>query len=230
MSEFMEAHSVATLIGAPPGYEGHEAGGMLTNLMRRNPHRVVLFDEIEKAHPDVFNIFLAILDDGRLTDRRGITVSFSESIILMTSNIGQEELLDQNMSIADRHEAALNVLTSRPGIRPEFLNRFAGRQNISFFNALEPSTIAKIVRKEINSIDRNYRDRGIETRMSDEEIMKFVEATYDPKTGARGPVGLIGVGVEPLLTNTILEVPDFTGVFNVRYDSGQFTADMVENA
>jgi ATP-dependent Clp protease ATP-binding subunit ClpB len=231
MSEYMEAHSVATLIGAPPGYEGHEAGGMLTNIMRKNPHRVILFDEIEKAHPDVFNIFLAILDDGRLTDRRGITVSFSESIILMTSNIGQEELLDFNMSVEDRREAALKVLTARPGIRPEFLNRFAGRQYISFFNALDISTISKIVHKEITSIDRDYRSRGIETRMSEEEITKFVEATYDPKTGARGPVGLIKVGIEPLITNVILEIPEFAGVFNVKYnsDSGQFSADMVEN-
>jgi ATP-dependent Clp protease ATP-binding subunit ClpB len=229
MSEFMEAHSVATLIGAPPGYEGHEAGGMLTNLMRKNPHRIVLFDEIEKAHPDVFNIFLAILDDGRLTDRRGITVSFSESIVIMTSNIGQEELLDMSMEKLERQEAALAALTSRPGIRPEFLNRFAGRQNILFFNSLELETIAKIVRKEVNSIDAAYRSAGIETRMSDEEIMKFAKATYDPKTGARGPVGLIQVGIEPLITNTILEIPDFKGVFNITYDDGSFSADMVEN-
>lgn len=227
MSEFMESHSVATLIGAPPGYEGYEAGGTLTNLMRRNPQRVILFDEIEKAHPDVFNIFLGILDDGRLTDRRGITVSFSESIILMTSNIGQEELLDMDMSLKDRQEAALRVLTSKPGIRPEFLNRFAGRQHISFFNALDLPTIGRIVRKEVGSIDMAYRSSGIETRMSDEEIMKFAQATYDPKTGARGPVGLIQVGIEPLLTNSILEEPDFKGVFEVSWnaDSGQFAVE-----
>lgn len=231
MSEFMEAHSVATLIGAPPGYEGHEAGGMLTNLIRKNPHRIVLFDEIEKAHPDVFNIFLAILDDGRLTDRRGITVSFSETLIIMTSNIGQEELLNMDMSPKDRREAALAALVARPGIRPEFLNRFAGRQNILFFDALNIETIAKIVRKEVNSIDAAYRSSGIETRMSDESIMKFAQATYEVRTGARGPVGIVQVGIEPIITNTILEIPDFKGVINVDYsvDSGQWTANMVEN-
>lgn len=231
MSEYMEAHSVATLIGAPPGYEGHEAGGQLTNLMRKNPHRIVLFDEIEKAHPDVFNIFLAILDDGRLTDRRGITVSFSETIVLMTSNIGQEELLDFSSTPEERHAAALNKLTEHKGIRPEFLNRFAGRQHIHFFDALNLSTVGRIVRKEVNAIDAAYRSAGIETRMSDEALMKFAEATYDPRTGARGPVGLVQTGIEPLITNTILEIPEFKGVFNIDYEvaSGQFTADMVEN-
>lgn len=231
MSEYMEAHSVASLIGAPSGYEGHEAGGILTNLIRKNPHRIVLFDEIEKAHPDVFNIFLAILDDGRLTDRRGITVSFSETLIIMTSNIGQEELLDMEMSPKDRREAALAALTSRPGIRPEFLNRFAGRQNILFFDALNIETIAKIIRKEVNSIDAAYRSSGIETKMSDETIMKFAKATYEVRTGARGPVGLVQVGVEPIITNTILEIPDFKGVIELDYDldNKEFTAKMVEN-
>ncbi len=218
MSEYMEKHSVATLIGAPPGYEGYEAGGVLTNAMRKNPHRVILFDEIEKAHPDVYNIFLAILSDGRLTDRRGLTVSFAESIVIMTSNIGQPELLDETRTIPERREAALQALLATPGIKPEFLNRFAGRQNIHFFNLLPVEILAKIMRREISNVDAAYRANGIEVVMADEEINKFVEATYDPTTGARGIPGMISAKLEPLIVDTILNRPEETGKFSIAYD------------
>ncbi|MGE4250098.1 MAG: AAA family ATPase, partial [Parvibaculaceae bacterium] len=128
MSEYMEKHAVSRLIGAPPGYEGFEAGGILTNAMRKNPLRVLLFDEIEKAHPDVFNVFLQILSDGRLTDNVGRTVSFSESIIIMTTNIGQPHFLNAKLSVEEANGEAIREIEKT--YRSEFLNRFAGRQNI----------------------------------------------------------------------------------------------------
>lgn len=219
MSEYMEKHSVSKLIGAPAGYEGFEMGGILTNAMRKNPHRIVLFDEIEKAHPDVFNLFLQILSDGRLTDNRGLTVSFAESIVIMTSNIGQPELLDTSMTVEERQHAALEVLVQTPGIRPEFLNRFAGRQNILFFNALSIETIAKIVRREINQLDAAYKDAGVTIIMPDDVVESFCKDLYDPQVGARGLPGFIQANLEPIIANTILENPTFKGTFKVGYDT-----------
>jgi ATP-dependent Clp protease ATP-binding subunit ClpB len=203
MSEYMEKHAVSRLIGAPPGYEGFEAGGILTNAMRRNPMRVLLFDEIEKAHPDVFNVFLQILSDGRLTDNVGRTVSFSESIIIMTTNLGQPHFLDKNMSFEDASLAAMEDV--KKTYRSEFLNRFAGRQNLVCFNRLDLPSIEKIVRREFDAIDRTYAQDGIRIQFGDADLKAFCKAHYDPAVGARGLPGFIQANVEPQIVNRILD-------------------------
>nr|WP_298688104.1 AAA family ATPase [uncultured Dongia sp.] len=203
MSEYMEKHAVSRLIGAPPGYEGFEAGGILTNAMRKNPIRVLLFDEIEKAHPDVFNVFLQILSDGRLTDNVGRTVSFSESIIIMTTNIGQPHFLDRSMTFAEASAAAQEDVGKT--YRSEFLNRFAGRQNIVCFNRLDLPSIEKIVRREFDGMDRTYSQDGLHIRISDADLKAFCEAHYDPAIGARGLPGFIQTNVEPIIVNMILD-------------------------
>lgn len=216
MSEYMEKHAVAKLIGAPPGYEGFEAGGILTNAMRRNPNRILLFDEIEKAHDDVFNIFLQILDDGRLTDNVGRTVSFDESIILMTTNIGQTHFLDDKLSDEEIEMAVDNELRTR--YRNEFLNRFAGRQNIVQFRKLELGAIEKIVRREINGLDKTYSEKGVRVMISDKCLNDFCKANYDPSIGARGLPGYIMSHLEPLIVDMILENSEIEGTMNITYD------------
>jgi ATP-dependent Clp protease ATP-binding subunit ClpB len=203
MSEYMEKHAVSRLIGAPPGYEGFEAGGILTNAMRKNPLRVLLFDEIEKAHPDVFNVFLQILSDGRLTDNVGRTVSFSESIIIMTTNLGQPHFLNAELSKEEAVAAALDEVGKT--YRSEFLNRFAGRQNIICFNTLDLDSIEKIVRREFDGIDRTYSQDGIRIVVSDADLEAFCKAHYDPAIGARGLPGFIQANVEPIIVNLILD-------------------------
>ena len=203
MSEYMEKHAVSRLIGAPPGYEGFEAGGILTNAMRKNPIRVLLFDEIEKAHPDVFNVFLQILSDGRLTDNVGRTVSFSESIIIMTTNIGQPHFLDRALTFAEASAAAVEEVGKT--YRSEFLNRFAGRQNIVCFNRLDLASIEKIVRREFDGMDRTYSQDGLHVRIADADLKAFCEAHYDPAIGARGLPGFIQTNIEPIIVNMILD-------------------------
>jgi ATP-dependent Clp protease ATP-binding subunit ClpB len=229
MSEFKEKHAVATLIGAPPGYEGFEMGGILTNAMRKNPHRVLLFDEIEKAHDSIFDIFLQILSDGRLTDTHGRVVSFSESIIIMTTNIGQEELLDPSLTKEMAHERAIQILDGR--YRSEFLNRFSGRQGILCFDKLELETIIKIVKKTIKELNIAYSQNNIQIQFDDESLSKFCEDHYDPKIGARGLPGYIEANVEPIITNIILDNPEFDGVIKLVYDSTNrnFKTEMVKN-
>lgn len=171
MSEYMEKHAVSRLIGAPPGYEGFEVGGILTNAMRKNPLRVLLFDEIEKAHPDVFNVFLQILSDGRLTDNVGRTVSFSEAIIIMTTNIGQAHFLNPSLTVAEANAAALEKVGKT--YRSEFLNRFAGRQNIVCFNKLDLPSIERIVRREFDSMDKTYAGDGINLTVTEADLKAF---------------------------------------------------------
>ena len=216
MSEYMEKHAVAKLIGAPPGYEGFEAGGILTNAARRNPARIYLFDEIEKAHPDVFNIFLQILSDGRLTDNVGRVCTFDESIIIMTTNIGQPHFLNQDLTFEQAEELAKQELEGT--YRSEFLNRFAGRQNILCFDRLHHDSIVKIIRREVSDLARTYADSGVKLVFTDEELDKFCRAQYDPKLGARGLPGFIQTYLEPQIVNTILENPGMSGTFNVEYD------------
>lgn len=215
MSEYMEKHAVAKLIGAPPGYEGFEAGGILTNAARRNPARIYLFDEIEKAHPDVFNIFLQILSDGRLTDNVGRVCTFDESIIIMTTNIGQPYFLNPDLNFEQAVELAKQELEGT--YRSEFLNRFAGRQNILCFDRLHHDSIVKIIRREVGDLARTYADSGVKLVFTDEELDKFCLAQYDPKLGARGLPGFIQTYLEPQIVNTILENPGVTGTFNVEY-------------
>jgi ATP-dependent Clp protease ATP-binding subunit ClpB len=203
MSEYMEKHAVSRLIGAPPGYEGFEAGGILTNAMRKNPLRVLLFDEIEKAHPDVFNVFLQILSDGRLTDNVGRTVSFSESIIIMTTNIGQPHFLNAKLSVEEANGEAIKEIEKT--YRSEFLNRFAGRQNIICFNKLDLPSIEKIVRREFDGIDKTYSQEGIKVTVNEDDLKAFCKGHYDPAIGARGLPGFIQANIEPIIVNMILE-------------------------
>lgn len=203
MSEYMEKHSVAKLIGAPAGYEGSERGGILTNAMRSNPHRIILFDEIEKADPAVFDLFLQILSDGRLTDNHGRTVNFSESMVIMTTNIGQSFFLDDSLS-AEESERLANVELDSV-YRPEFLNRFAGRQNIVCFSRLGLDSIEKIVKRELNGLKSAYQENGVKIEYSDDCIKAFCADHYQPRHGARGLQGYIVANIEPLVVNMILE-------------------------
>jgi ATP-dependent Clp protease ATP-binding subunit ClpB len=213
MSEYMEKHATAKMIGAPPGYEGFEAGGILTNGMRRNPVQILLFDEIEKAHPDVFNIFLQILGDGRLTDNVGRTVSFSESIIIMTSNIGQSHFVNEKLTESEARDRAMDELKST--YRPEFLYRFAGGENIICFYKLDLDSIEAIVKREIEDIKGAYSKVTLD--IDRYAITQFCKDQYDPKVGARGLPGIIQAQLEPKIVDLILGGVVDTRL-NVMYD------------
>ena len=225
MSEYMEKHAVAKLIGAPPGYEGFDAGGILTNSMRKNPRRVCLFDEIEKGHPGVFDVFMQVLSDGRLTDSLGRTVDFSNSYIGFTTNIGQAHFLDTTLS--DEQAEALAVEELKKSYRSEFLNRFAGRQNILCYKRLGVGAIEKIVAREIRSINENYGGQGITVNVTPQDVEAFCRSKYDPTSGARGLPGYLQANLEPIIVNSLLEHPERRGVVNFRYDGavGDFVAD-----
>ena len=219
MSEYMEKHAVAKLIGAPPGYEGYEAGGILTNAMRRNPYAVILFDEIEKAHPDVFNVFLQVLDDGRLTDNRGLTVSFSEAVIIMTTNIGQAQFLDKSLTFEEAEEITLKELEDV--YRPEFLNRFNGRQNIVCFDALDLPVIERIAAREIEKLNAQIKAQGKELsiEISPDSLVAICRDHYTPSNGARGIGGYFSSQIHPVVANTILQSENAKGVMEVTYNS-----------
>jgi ATP-dependent Clp protease ATP-binding subunit ClpB len=221
MSEYMEKHAVAKMIGAPPGYEGFEAGGALTNLMRKNGARILLFDEIEKAHPDIFNIFLQILSDGRLTDNVGRTVSFDDAIILMTTNIGQPHFLDLEMPFDEAERLAMSDLGAT--YRSELLNRFAGRQNIICFNRLELDSVRKIVAREVGNLDAAYADRGIRVTIDDRSLSTLCERLYDPSIGARGLPGYISANIEPTIVNSLIDYPDAMGTFVIGFSADGLT-------
>lgn len=217
MSEYMEKHTVAKLIGAPPGYEGFEVGGILTNAMRQNPRRIILFDEVEKAHPDVFNIFLQILGDGHVSDNIGRKSYFGDSIILMTSNLGQHNFLDKTLTKDEQFEKTMSEMKDH-GLRPEFLNRFNGRENIVPFNTLTPEVIQMIVGRELKKINASYAEDGIQLAMTPEALKEFVAAKYNPEVGARGLPGYINANVESKLARTVLMHPDVKGTINVAYN------------
>ncbi|MEH6564720.1 MAG: AAA family ATPase [Halopseudomonas sp.] len=225
MSEYMEKHAVAKLIGAPPGYEGYEAGGILTNELRKNPRRIILFDEIEKAHPDVFNVFLQILDDARLTDNRGLTVSFRDTIILMTTNIGTQHFLgEDNFSVAE--ELALEDLEKQ--YRPEFLNRFNGRQNIVCFNTLGLSIIEMIATREISKLNEMVQRTlpGLTIEMNHTALAAMCRDHYKPVNGARGITGYIEGVIKPEIANTVLFAEQSDGTITIGYDEAQRRAVM----
>ena len=216
MSEYMEKHAVAKLIGAPPGYEGFEAGGILTNSVRKKPVGVYLFDEIEKAHPDVFNVFLQILSDGRLTDNVGRTVDFSDILIIMTSNIGQPYYLDSNLS--DDEAKALATEELNKTYRSELLNRFNGRENILHFKRLPLQIIERIIHRELAKLNDSYRPRGLEIDIKDSCISLFCKDHYDLIRGARGLPGYIKANIRPIMVNYILGNPDGKGTFSACYN------------
>ena len=184
MSEYMEKYSVSRLIGAPPGYVGYEEGGQLTEAVRRKPYSVVLFDEIEKAHPDVFNVLLQVLDDGRITDSQGRTVDFKNTILIMTSNIGSAHLLDgidENGNISkDAEEAVMNEL--RAGFRPEFLSRL---DEIILFKPLTKSNIGEIIHLLMEDLNRRLVDKEVRVELSKEAEAYVVDHGFDPVYGAR---------------------------------------------
>jgi ATP-dependent Clp protease ATP-binding subunit ClpB len=185
MSEYQERHTVARLIGAPPGYIGFEEGGQLTEAVRRRPYSVILFDEVEKAHPDVFNVFLQILDDGRLTDGQGHTVDFKNTIVIMTSNIGSHRILDYKGSFegADYAIMRATVLDElRQHFRPEFLNRV---DEIIVFHALDEDELLKIVDLQMKRLRDRLADRRITLVLSDAAKRHIVKVGYDPHYGAR---------------------------------------------
>ena len=203
MSEYMEKHSVSRLIGAPPGYVGYDEGGQLTEAVRRKPYSVVLFDEIEKAHPDVFNILLQVLDDGRITDSQGRTVDFKNTIIILTSNIGSSYLLegiDENGNI--RPESETLVMTDlRSHFRPEFLNRL---DEIIMFKPLTRDNIGKIIDLILKDINKRLADRDISIRLTDEAKHFITEHGYDPMYGARPLKRYVQKYVETLAAKVIL--------------------------
>ncbi|HNZ10651.1 MAG TPA: ATP-dependent chaperone ClpB, partial [Smithellaceae bacterium] len=180
MSEYMEKHAVARLIGAPPGYVGYDEGGYLTESVRRKPYSVLLFDEIEKAHPDVFNILLQILDDGRLTDGHGRTVDFKNTVVIMTSNVGSQWIQDPSLDDSEKQNRAMEVL--RATFKPEFLNRI---DDIIMFHALKLEHIYKIVDIQLNLIDRRLQERKLSIELTDAAKKYIAEQGYSPVYGAR---------------------------------------------
>ncbi len=204
MSEYMEKFAVSRLIGAPPGYVGYEEGGQLTEAVRRKPYSVVLFDEIEKAHPDVFNVLLQILDDGRVTDSQGRTVDFKNTILIMTSNIGAQFLLDgilPNGEISDEAQSqVMNML--RGSFRPEFLNRL---DETIMFKPLTKENISGIVNLTIKSLNDRLADRDIHLELTDAAMDYIIENAYDPVYGARPIKRFIQKHVETLTAKMILE-------------------------
>ncbi|MFW6194966.1 MAG: ATP-dependent chaperone ClpB [Chloroflexota bacterium] len=180
MSEYMEKHTVARLIGAPPGYVGYEEGGQLTETVRRRPYSVILLDEIEKAHTDVFNVLLQVLDDGRLTDGQGRTVDFKNSVVIMTSNLGSQYIVEMSGDRERMRETVWDVL--RQSFRPEFLNRV---DEVVIFDALTQEQINQIVHIQVGSLMKRLEDRGITLELSDEAVAQLGREGWDPAYGAR---------------------------------------------
>jgi ATP-dependent Clp protease ATP-binding subunit ClpB len=201
MSEFMEKHSVARLIGAPPGYVGYEEGGYLTEQVRRKPYSVILFDEVEKAHPDVFNVLLQVLDDGRMTDGQGRTVDFKNTVIVMTSNLGSQMI--QQMSGSDYGVVKLAVMGEvKTHFRPEFINRI---DEIVVFHALDEKHIAKIGRIQLQYLEKRLARMEMALDVSDAALARIAEAGFDPVFGARPLKRAIQEKIENPLARQILE-------------------------
>ena len=204
MSEYMEKFSVSRLIGAPPGYVGYDEGGQLTEAVRRKPYCVVLFDEVEKAHPDVFNILLQVLDDGRITDSQGRTVDFKNSILILTSNLGSQALLDgiaSDGSIRPEAKEEVEQLLRR-SFRPEFLNRL---DEIVFYKPLTRENIVGIVDLQLDALNRRLKDRQLSCALSPEAKQFIIDAAYDPQYGARPLKRYLQHTVETLLARRIVE-------------------------
>ena len=196
MSEYMEAHSVSRLVGAPPGYVGYDEGGQLTEAVRRNPYSIVLFDEIEKAHPDVFNILLQILDDGRITDSQGRTVDFKNTIIIMTSNLGSEYILDNSVNKNELINKELHKT-----FKPEFINRI---DEIIIFNSLTKDIVYQILDKIITDIEKRLSDKRIKIKLTDKAKKFIIDSSYDSEFGARPIKRFVSRNLETLLATEII--------------------------
>jgi ATP-dependent Clp protease ATP-binding subunit ClpB len=204
MSEYMEKHTVSRLIGAPPGYVGYDEGGQLTEAVRRRPYSVLLLDEVEKAHNDVFNVLLQILDDGRLTDGKGRTVDFKNTVIIMTSNIGSHEILNNDFKVAK--ERVLDIMKSH--FRPEFLNRI---DDIIVFNALTSQQVADIAAILLGNLNKRLKKQlNISLSWDNKALDLLAKAGYDPNFGARPLKRLISRMVETELSKRIIkgDVPE----------------------
>ncbi|MFK8138963.1 MAG: ATP-dependent chaperone ClpB [Bdellovibrionales bacterium] len=199
MSEYMEKHTVSRLIGAPPGYVGFEEGGQLTEPVRRRPYSVILLDEVEKAHRDVFNVLLQVLDDGRLTDGQGRTVDFKNTVLIMTSNVGSEALLDPNMKPRDRESKINKAL--RHAFRPEFLNRI---DETIHFNALDSDNLFGIVKVHLADLKKRLTDKSIDLEISEEALGYLAKKGFDPIYGARPLKRLIKSEIQNILAKKIL--------------------------
>lgn len=207
MSEYMEKHSVSRLIGAPPGYVGHEEGGMLTETVRRRPYSVILLDEVEKAHPDVFNILLQVLDDGRLTDSQGRTVDFKNTVIIMTSNLGSTEIQERiGHPYEEVKQAVLGVVSNY--FRPEFINRI---DDLIVFHSLSKDDVAKIAKLQIGGLAKRLANKDLSLQVSDEVLAKIAEEGFDPVYGARPLKRVI---------QTLLENPLATKMLSSDFVSG----------
>ena len=213
MSEYMESHSVSRLVGAPPGYIGYDEGGQLTEAVRRNPYSIVLFDEIEKAHKDVFNILLQILDDGRITDSQGRTVDFKNTIIIMTSNLGSEYILNKDPNLIDLLNSEL-----RKTFKPEFLNRI---DEIITFNSLSKETIYEILDNIIQNIESRLQDKQLKINLTKQAKDYVIESSYNESFGARPIKRYVTQNIESLIANNILEN-------NIKYNS-TITIDVKDN-
>ena len=204
MSEYMEKYSVSRLIGAPPGYVGYDEGGQLTEAVRRKPYSVVLFDEVEKAHPDVFNVLLQVLDDGRITDSQGRTVDFKNTILIMTSNIGSAYLLegiDENGNISDASQKAVTD-DLRAHFRPEFLNRL---DEIIMFKPLTKDNIYHIIDLLVADVNRRLREKEVGIELTEAAKARIVEGGYEPMYGARPLKRYLQKNVETTAARLMLE-------------------------
>jgi ATP-dependent Clp protease ATP-binding subunit ClpB len=220
MSEYMEKHSVARLVGAPPGYVGYEEGGQLSEAVRRHPYSVLLLDEVEKAHPDVFNILLQVLDDGRITDSQGRTVDFRNTVIVMTSNIGSEYILDVSADESQYEEMRKRVTQAlRSHFRPEFLNRV---DDIILFHTLSRTELRQIVGIQIKRIQRLLSDQKISIELSEAAQNHIAEVGYDPVYGARPLKRAIQRELENAIANKLLE--------NTFVEGDTITVDLIGNS
>jgi len=205
MSEYAEKHSVARLVGAPPGYVGYEEGGQLTEAVRRRPYSVVLLDEVEKAHPEVFDVLLQVLDDGRLTDGQGRTVDFRNVVLILTSNLGSQYLVDPTLSPEQRRDTVMDVV--RMSFKPEFLNRL---DDIVLFDALGTDELAHIVGLQVERLGARLKDRRITLTVTDAAREWLARTGYDPAYGARPLRRLIQTAIGDKLARELLagEVTD----------------------
>jgi len=231
MSEYMEQHAVARLIGAPPGYVGHDEGGQLTEAVRRRPYCVLLFDEVEKAHPQVFNVLLQVLDDGRLTDGQGRTVDFSNTVIIMTSNLGSEYLLQaiEDSKTGTISEAAKEKVMGKvkQHFRPEFLNRL---DDIVTFAPLSPADLQHIITLQVAGVAKRLEDRDIKLTLDPSALNFVLEQAYDPVYGARPLKRYLEKHIVTILSRMLLsnELPDHSNVV-VSAKGGEFTFAVTEN-
>lgn len=223
MSEYMEKHSVSRLIGAPPGYVGYDEGGQLTEAVRRNPYSIVLFDEIEKAHPDVFNVLLQILDDGRITDSKGVTVDFKNTIIILTSNLGSQYAFE-NISNEERQTKYMDEVKRH--FKPEFINRI---DEIIVFNALDDAAFIKIAHKFIGELQHRLAQRDINLHVSDAVFSQIAKMGVDPVFGARPMKRYIQRNIETQIAKKMIEegVVKEAEIF-VDFVDGQYTFSVSE--